>query len=349
MGKGLRLSEKWYKRGLWLVAFVFAGFLIGLGGQVVRNMQLIEPQVTIDQFIAQPQGRTLKARLDQAASANIAASEQLQQARLAHSSAAATVSSERQAFDNWLATRNATQRSDQDPELIKRTQTLDQLIGAERQALQAVEAQEKKQLDASQAYEAAAREWTQLSNPAQEKLFAHMRAVELKIFLYRLALTLPLLALAAWLFVKKRKGIYWPFVWGYVFFAGFVFFVELVPYLPSYGGYVRYTVGIVLTAVIGRYAILALQRYLEKQKAEEALPENKRRATLEYDTAMTRLAKCVCPGCERPVDTKDPSIDYCQHCGLNLFNRCGQCSTRKQAFAHYCFSCGTPAANPPLG
>ena len=32
MSKSLRLSEKWFRRGLWLVAFVFAGFLIGLGG-----------------------------------------------------------------------------------------------------------------------------------------------------------------------------------------------------------------------------------------------------------------------------------------------------------------------------
>lgn len=31
MSKSLRLSEKWFRRGLWLVAVVFASFLIGLG------------------------------------------------------------------------------------------------------------------------------------------------------------------------------------------------------------------------------------------------------------------------------------------------------------------------------
>ena len=38
MSKALRLSEKWFHRGLWVVAFVFAGFLIGLGGTIVGDL-----------------------------------------------------------------------------------------------------------------------------------------------------------------------------------------------------------------------------------------------------------------------------------------------------------------------
>jgi len=148
---------------------------------------------------------------------------------------------------------------------------------------------------------------------------------------------------AGWLFVKKRKGTYWPFVWGFIFFALFAFFVELVPYLPSYGGYVRYVVGIAVTALVGRYAILALNRYLERQKLAEALPDQERRKELSYDVALARLAKSVCPGCERPVDLKNEKIDFCPHCGIGLFDRCGACSTRKSAFAHFCHACGTSA------
>ena len=38
MTKALRLSEKWFRRGLWLVAYVFASFLIGLGGTLGRGL-----------------------------------------------------------------------------------------------------------------------------------------------------------------------------------------------------------------------------------------------------------------------------------------------------------------------
>ena len=100
-----------------------------------------------------------------------------------------------------------------------------------------------------------------------------------------------MLAIAGWLFVKKRKDTYWPFVGGFIVFALFAFFVELVPYLPSYGGYVRYVVGIVVTVLVGRQAIISLNRYLEKQKLAEQLPDLQRREELSCDTALTGAFK----------------------------------------------------------
>ncbi|MCB1975371.1 MAG: zinc ribbon domain-containing protein, partial [Burkholderiaceae bacterium] len=268
----------------------------------------------------------------------------LEQAQLQRNKARSESAAERETFNNWLAARSVTQRAEHDPEVLARTRALDALKQAERSTQKAVEQQQQAALDARQAAAAAQQRLGQMESGAYDQLHTERRKVELRVFLYRLALTLPLLAIAAWLFVKKRKGTYWPFVWGFIFFALFAFFVELVPYLPSYGGYVRYVVGIGVTALVGRYAILALNRYLERQKLAEALPDQERRKELSYDVALARLAKNVCPGCERPVDLKDGKTDFCPHCGIGLFDHCGHCSTRKSAFAKFCHACGTTAA-----
>ena len=343
MGKGLRLTEKWLHRALWLVALAFAGFLIGLGGKMVENLADVEAPPALEQFIDPTQLAAVRNQEEAAEKAQTQARTRHDQAVEKHEVAQANTKSARATFDNWLATRSATARPDQDPELIARTKALDALEAEERRALGAVEEQRQAMLDASQTAQQAAERREELERPAALALDEALRARELRVFAYRLMLTLPLLLVAVWLFKHKLKVPSWPFAWGFIFFALFAFFFELVPYLPSYGGYVRYVVGIIVTVVVGRYAIASLQRYLARQKESEALPDAQRRQTLRYDTALARLGKGVCPGCERAVDLKDGATDFCPHCGIGLFDRCGGCSTRKSAFARFCFSCGTSA------
>ncbi|MCK6417094.1 MAG: serine endopeptidase [Giesbergeria sp.] len=343
MSKALRLSEKWFRRGLWLVAWVFAGFLIGLGGTIVGDLPKVEAPLQLDDFLDRAEATKLRARGQELQQVESDAQQALEQAQLQRSKARSESQAERESFNHWLAARSVTQRAEHDPEVLARTRALDQLKLAERSTQQAVEAQQQALLDARQAASATRKQLQTMEQDGYVKLNAERRKVELRVFLYRLALTLPLLAVAGWLFVKKRKGTYWPFVWGFIIFALFAFFVELVPYLPSYGGYVRYIVGIAVTALVGRYAILALNRYLERQKQAESMPDQERRKELGYDVALARLAKNVCPGCERPVDLKNDQIDFCPHCGIGLFDHCGHCSTRKSAFARFCHACGTGA------
>jgi predicted RNA-binding Zn-ribbon protein involved in translation (DUF1610 family) len=347
MSKGLRLTEKWMQRALWLVALIFAGFLIGLGGLIVQNVRNVEAPLALEQFMDPAQVSNLRGEMTALQERLEAANTRLDQASQKHTVAQSNTRSARSTFDNWLATRQATARPEQDPELIKRTQGLDALAQEERTALAAVEAEQQARLDASQAFERARKRWNALEEPAQQALAEAVEARELRVFLYRLVLTLPLLLVAAWLFKHKRKTPDWPFAWGFIIFAVFTFFFELVPFLPSYGGYVRFIVGIILTIVAGRYAIHWLQGYLARQKQAEALPDAERRQGMRYDVAQARLAKSLCPGCERAVDLKDGKNDFCPHCGIGLFNRCGSCATRKNAFARFCFSCGT-AANTTL-
>ncbi|MDD2610834.1 MAG: serine endopeptidase [Giesbergeria sp.] len=345
MSKALRLSEKWFHRGLWLVALVFASFLIGLGGTLVGDLPKVEARLQLDDFLDRAAAQQLREQLKAARNAEQEAQSALEQAQLQRHKARGEVQATRESLQSWLATRSVTQRAEHDPEVLIRTQALDLLKQAERQAQRDEEAQQQAALDARQQASATQQRLSQLEAQGYEQLRAEQRKVELRVFLYRLALTLPLLVLAGWLFVRQRQSTYWPFVWGFILFALFAFFVELVPYLPSYGGYVRYVVGIAMTVLVGRYAILALNRYLERQKQAEALPDAQRREELSYDVALTRLAKGVCPGCERAVDLKDEQIDFCPHCGIGLFDHCGPCQTRKSAFARFCHHCGTAARN----
>ncbi|WP_255576099.1 serine endopeptidase [Comamonas sp. Y33R10-2] len=344
MSKSLRLPEKWFRRGLWLVALAFAFFLIGLGGLVVGNLPQPNHSLEVESFIPAADAQRVQGEIDKAQKLSNAASRAQDKAQLKYDAERSRYQSARDTFDNWIATRRATERPEQDAELIARSKVLDDLKQSEGKARQALEQETMKSLDASQSLSSAESEMSNLRDQAYPEYQTAARASELRVFLLRLAITLPLLVIAGWLFAKKRKSTWWPFVWGFIFFALFAFFVELVPYLPDYGGYVRYIVGILVTVLLGRSAIVALNRYLEKQKLQEALPEVQRREELSYDVALERLAKSVCPGCERPVDLKNTEIDFCPHCGIGLFDHCGNCQTRKNAFARFCHSCGTSAS-----
>ena len=343
MSKSLRLPEKWFRRGLWLVAAAFAFFLIGLGSLVVGNLPQPNTALEVEQFIPQADALRVQAQIDKAQALASQTGRAHDKAQLKYDAERARYQSARDTFQNWVSTRRVTERPEQDSELLARTKALDDIKQAENKAREELEKQAQTNLEASQAVSNAEQEMSQLRDAAYPEYQSAARASELKVFLYRLAITLPLLVVAGWLFAKQRKSTWWPFVWGFIFFALFAFFVELVPYLPDYGGYVRYIVGIVVTVLLGRYAIIALNRYLEKQKLREAMPEVQRREELSYDVALERLSKSVCPGCERPVDLKNTEIDFCPHCGIGLFDHCGHCHTRKSAFSRFCHACGTPA------
>jgi hypothetical protein len=350
MSKSLRFSEKWFRRGLWVVALVFANFLIGLGGLVVGDLPRVEPSNRVEDFIDAPKADAARAALRAQAAQLQASADARERAALVYQAAQNQAQNARDTFANWLATRavtgsTQTAQPEQDAELVRRTQALDALKAAERRAQATLEKIDRDALVVQQAQQQKQAELNRIEFEANEAWSAAQQSVELRIFLIRLAVTLPLLAVAGWLFVRHRHGNYWPFVWGFIFFALFAFFVELVPYLPSYGGYVRYLVGILLTLGIGRYAIVALQRYLDRQKAAEALSESERRADISYEVAHERLNKGICPGCERPVDLKDGARNFCMHCGIGLFRPCPACAVRINAFARYCHACGAaPAA-----
>jgi predicted RNA-binding Zn-ribbon protein involved in translation (DUF1610 family) len=270
--------------------------------------------------------------------------DRLEIARLQLEQAQTASNNGRDTFRAWIETRTATTDSAQDPELLARTRQLEQLKANERTLQTGIAALENEKLPLEQNATALRSRNAQIevnALPAREKA---MFWRELRIFGLRLLITLPMLAAAVWLVVKKRQSDHWPLARGFVLAAVFVFFVELVPYLPSYGGYIRYAVGIVLTFAAGHFLIKNMRAYLVRRQEGEAQAEEERRRHVTHDEAFKKMAAKVCPGCDRPIATTgEAESNFCVHCGMTLFDHCSQCDSRKMAFFRFCMTCGTPA------
>ena len=346
MFRSLRVPEKLFGFAMWVVSLAFASFLIGLGGKIVGDLPGVDQQVTIGEFVDPAQRSQLRAAYDSLTRVQRVTQDARERADQSLTMSRNAYTSQRDAFDNWVATRTATTDPTQDPEVVSRTRALDALKASERTAQEQVEAMDATLITVNQAL-VANREADQALERAADGRYQRARfAQEMRVFGIRLALTLPLLVLAGWVIARKRKTDYWPLWRGFVLFAAFAFFVELVPYLPSYGGYVRYGVGVVASLVAGVYVIRAMRRYLAQRQQVEQQTESERRRSLSYEEAVKRISAGVCPGCERTIagGVQNPS-NFCVHCGLRLFDHCRQCQTRKNAFFPYCPSCGVPAAS----
>lgn len=356
MFKSLRVPANLFGVVMWVVSLVFAGFLSGLGKQIVTDLPRLENRLSVEQFIDPPALQRTRDATNSLDRARRALEQTRQQQQLAMTAAGNAYTSARAAYENWLATRNATTDPAQDPEVIQRTKALDALKATERAAQSAIERTDQGLLDTDQSLAQERLRRADLTEAAQGAYRNAQFKQEMRVFGARLALTLPLLVVAGWLVARKRRSDYWPLMRGFVLFAIFTFFFELVPYLPSYGGYVRSVVGIAMTVIAGHFVIKAMRRYLAKRQEAAAKTEDERRQSLGYEDALKKMAANVCPGCERAIvmastmgnasggTSATPSAsNFCVHCGMKLFDACGRCQTRKNAFFHYCPSCGVDA------
>ncbi|WP_017932043.1 zinc ribbon domain-containing protein [Robiginitomaculum antarcticum] len=349
MSKSARRPQRVFSIVMWALSIVFAGFLIGLGSLIIRDLPKVDQTITVEHFIDQDAYNSAQIIEDRERVKVSALQRDLEDAEAAFAAAANDYRSAKASFDNWIATRNATQSNAQNPEVIARTRALETLKAHERTSLREVERIRAVQVTAERAYLDVVKSREDLYAAATPQYRAAMRAQELRVFVFRLALTLPLLLLGGWMLMKKRESAYWPLYRGFIIFALFAFFVELVPYLPSYGGYVRYGVGIILVVAAGHFIIRGMRKYIARKQIEEERSEVERRRSIGYETALKKIAAKTCSGCDRAIISKDDvPTDFCVHCGIRLQCQCVNCGTRNISFHKFCLSCGTPSAEQPM-
>lgn len=261
---------------------------------------------------------------------------------------------EKESFENWVKTRKTLGSPDKDQAVVDRAQKLDEFYKVEQDwrlqysARQAVVDEKAKQQEQTQ------KRIDQETERAEQKLQAELKRYDLKVFLIRLLFVGPILALGVFFFIRYRKHKFWPLFFGFTLFSFYAFFFGLVPYLPSYGGYIRYAVGIALSAGLGYYAIKTIRAYIENKQQELQVSSQERAKNVQLEVAEKALDNHYCPSCgkdffikkwEFPLKGNENDVfkfvtDFCRHCGLELFSACANCGNKNFSHLPFCSSCG---------
>ena len=341
MYKPLRTPERLFWLGQWIIAVLFAYCLSQVGAYLIADLPSVYEPPQLSAFLDKAALDPLEEGIRPIQAAQHQIQEKAQSLQTELNESLQDYHQAKAGFDNWRAARSSTEQSEQNPEVISRAHDLDQYLTHQR-ALQAqLNALKQEQHKLTQTLLPQQQSIQQLRRQAQEAYQQALYQHSLRVFGLRLAFVGPLLIIALVVFTRYRHTPNWPFVWGFVLFALCAFFVELIPYLPSFGGYIRYGVGAILTFLGGRTLIKALQQYLDRKKHEQEAPQEERKRDIRYEQALDALTRQQCPSCERKLlEVEGTAINFCMHCGLKLYDTCPQCGLRHNAFFPFCPACG---------
>ena len=337
------------------ISFILCLFLILLSNRIIDDLDTTTVRPETEQFED-------KAKIDDLSKKITDLSYDIESLNAKKSTIENTIAAarenylnEKESFDNWVQTRKTLGSPDKDQEVVSRAKKLDEFYKVEQDW--------RSQLSSIQTeIDAKIKQQEELQKPidiekaaAQEIYEKELKTYELKVFIIRLLFVGPVLALGIFFFVRYRRHKYWPLFFGFTLFSFYAFFFGLVPYLPSYGGYVRYAVGILLSIGLGYYSIRSIRQFIEQKQAELKISTQERAKNVQTDIAEKALENHFCPSCgkdflikkwEFPLKTTDNDTyklvtDFCRHCGLVLFSTCSKCGNKNFAHLPFCSSCGS--------
>lgn len=337
------------------ISVILCVFLILLANNIIADLDSTTEQPVVDNFKNKAQSNQLATQRDSILYQLEIFEGKKSTIQKTIETAQHNYANEKQSFDNWLQTRKTLGSPNKDQEVIERANKLD--------AYYKIEQNWRAQLDAQSAtidllnkrLEKNDLHVSKLDQAAYQKYENAYATYELKVFLIRLLFVGPILAIGIFFFIRYRKHQFWPIFLGFSLFSVYCFFFGLVPYLPSYGGYVRYAVGILLSIGLGYYAIKTIRKYLELKQAELKISTTERAKNVQTSVAEKALENHFCPSCGKDFMLKKWEFpmgnqlqeayqfvtDFCRHCGLGLFANCHQCGHKNFAHLPHCGNCGS--------
>jgi len=338
------------------ISTILCIFLILLSNRIIGDLD----STTSRPYSADFENKSVLAELDKNIESQNAELDNLRSKKETVEKTIATAkenhANEKQSFDNWLQTRKTLGSPDKDQEVIARANKLDDFYKVEQEwrtglnvlQTQIDEIQRKKQ----EIQKAVNKE----QDEANEKYEKALKKYDLKVFLIRLIFVSPILALGIFFFIRYRGHKFYPLFFGFTLFSVYAFFFGLVPYLPSYGGYVRYSVGVLLTVGLGYYAIKSIRQFIEQKQAELKISTQERAKKIQTTVAEKALENHFCPSCGKDfllrkwefpasgmaeTDIYRYVTTFCRHCGMELFKQCDKCGTKNFVHLPFCSLCGT--------
>jgi predicted RNA-binding Zn-ribbon protein involved in translation (DUF1610 family) len=337
------------------IALILCGFLIALSSRIIDDIDRWEVAPTASDYTNQALIDSLQLYVTTYDESIYQINEKKSSINNTLNVAQSNYANEKKSFDNWLEARKTVGSPKEDTEVLSRAQKLDKYYAIEQEWRKELTALDFKIDSISKMQAAFQQKIYDEQQRAETVTQEQTRSYDIKVFLIRLLFVLPILGLGLFFILRFRKHKYWPVFLGFVLFSFYAFFVGLVPYLPSYGGYVRYTVGIVLSLSLGVYAINKFRAFVEKNKAALKTSSTERAKLVESSIAEKALKQHICPSCGKDfilppwdksltslkLDTKQPAVtSYCRYCGMVLFVACEKCEHTNFAHLPFCSNCG---------
>ena len=337
----------------WTISIILAVFLIALSNLIIEDLDTTISRPQYSSYVDQGPIDELSSGNDILQQQRDALYEEWSNYKKMQSLADDNKQVEQESFDNWIKTRSTIGSPAQDKEVLQRTKKIDEYRAISLEWKLKCDSVQTQMRVLESAISKNEEEQSVIHNQADKQYQQARESYDLKVFLIRLLFVAPILGLGIFFFIRYRNHRFKAIYMGFALFSVYVFFFGLVPYLPDYGGYIRYIVGLLLTVGLGYYAVKHLKDYSDRKKAELSESTAKRAKNLQNEISEKAFNNHVCPSCGKDfflkpweVPTPPPNrqslqiaTDYCRYCGLQLIKTC-ECGQRNYAHLPYCVSCG---------